>query len=108
MNLFRRGELRDAGPRVREILVIKCAHKGIPVPTLASLESSSNRVELESERRNMLGHQLPALPPLDSFWSELPRLFEWLEGRAVVEALVPAPAAADEDPSWSPPPVLST
>jgi hypothetical protein len=28
----------------------------------------------------MLGHQLPALPPVDAFWSVIPEFFAWLEG----------------------------
>ncbi len=27
----------------------------------------------------MLGHQLPALPPVESFWGALPEFFAWLE-----------------------------
>ena len=26
------------------------------------------------------GHQLPALPPVDAFWSVIPEFFLWLEG----------------------------
>jgi hypothetical protein len=35
----------------------------------------------------MLGHQLPALPPLDHFLVELPDLFAWLHGEAELPAL---------------------
>lgn len=38
--------------------------------------------ELESEWNNMLGHQLPALPPLAPFLGELPSLFAWQPGPA--------------------------
>jgi len=56
----------------------------------------------------MLGHQLPALPPLQGFLEELPELFGWLDGSIVFEQAVPLPAEEDEDTSWSPPPTLAT
>src|SRR5690606_36518764 len=33
----------------------------------------------------MLAHQLPALPPVETFWGELPRFFAWLEGAEAPE-----------------------
>ena len=56
----------------------------------------------------MLGHQLPALPPLTPFLDELPLLFAWLDGE--VEEIVASTIAygRDEDESWSPPPSVST
>jgi hypothetical protein len=43
----------------------------------------------------MLGHQLPVLPPFNSFWDALPEVFSWLEGAT---ATLPAakPLAAGE------------
>lgn len=38
----------------------------------------------------MLAHQLPSLPPLDSFWADLEPFFDWLEGQLKIEELVPA------------------
>jgi WYL domain len=42
----------------------------------------------------MLTHQLPSLPPVDAFWSELPALFAWIEeGRQpVIPAAYPLSA----------------
>lgn len=104
VNLFRRGDFREHGPVIHEVLAEKCQTKGVPVPSLMAIESSPHRVELESEWENMLGHQLPALPPLQSFLDELPALFGWLEGTAEVPALVPVRSGRDEDTTWSPPP----
>jgi predicted nucleotidyltransferase component of viral defense system len=89
VNLFRREELRGHAALIREVLVAKCEAKGIPLPTAETLSSASHRDELESEWANMLGHQLPALPPLEQFVDELPALFAWLHGEAD-----PAPLAA--------------
>jgi hypothetical protein len=61
-----------------DVLRQKCEFKGISVPVLADLEA--HRVELEGLWQNMLAHQLPSLPPYDSFWNELPAFFDWLTG----------------------------
>jgi len=55
----------------------------------------------------MLTHQLPALPPLQTFLDELPLLFGWLEGSTELEELPPLPGTGDEE-TWSPPPTVAT
>ena len=108
VNLYRRPDLRLRAGEIQAILVEKCESKGIPVPTFQSIETSDFVVELESEWENMLGHQLPALPPFGQFWGELAALFEWLEGRAVEEPLAPFAAEANEDTAWTAPPTATT
>ena len=103
VNLYRRDDLRLRRREIHAILVEKCAYKGIEVPTLATIEASGLVPELESEWENMLGHQLPALPPFAGFWDALAELFEWLEGAPVAPALAPIAIAADEDAAWTPP-----
>lgn len=66
------------------------------------------RAELESEWENMLGHQLPVLPPFEQFWEEAEVLFQWLEGNAVEEPVESIGAMTSEDRAWSPPPTLAT
>ena len=83
---------------IRQVLVEKCASKRVPVPTFAALESSPHRAELENEWGNMLAHQLQELPPFESFWEELPALFDWLEGRLVREELESAPQEGEAQP----------
>jgi predicted nucleotidyltransferase component of viral defense system len=78
INLFRNTETRPSSPVLREVLRQKCDFKGIPVPRLADLEP--HRTTLEGSWQPMLGHQLPALPPVETFWNELPAFFDWLEG----------------------------
>ena len=86
---------------ISDTLIAKCESKGVPVPTLELLEESPHRVELESEWVNMLGHQLPALPPLEHYWERLPELFGWLEGDLKIEP--PAPAGVGTGESvWVP------
>ena len=102
VNLYWRHDLRAHGPLVRAALVEKCATKGVPMPTFAALEGAATRADLETEWANMLGHQLPALPPFASFWAEIPGLFAWLDGDEPTEMASMA-AGADEDAGWSPP-----
>jgi len=63
VNLYRRPDLRLRGEEIRAALIEKCESKDVSVPSFASIEASEFIVELESEWENMLGHQLPALPP---------------------------------------------
>jgi predicted nucleotidyltransferase component of viral defense system len=105
INLFRRRDLRSVPQLIREVLNEKCQSKNVPVPTFASLETSSNRAQLETEWSNMLAHQLPVLPPFEDFWRELPDLFSWLEGTLVEHELeaVPNVDVSEEIEAWSPP-----
>lgn len=108
VNLFRRNDLRMFPDAIRSALVEKCAAKGIVVPTAADFVESPLLAELGSEWRNMLGHQLPALPPLEPFLEELPMLFAWLDGDVEEVAADAIAYARDEDESWSPPPSVAT
>ncbi len=107
INLFRRHDLRLHPALIRDVLVEKCATKGLPLTNIASIQGSKLRNELVSEWENMLAHQLPALPPIEAFLDELPELFAWLEGLAEPAILAPMRAHADEDLSWSPPPTVA-
>jgi hypothetical protein len=108
VNLFRRPDLQREPELIRRVLEQKCALKGIPIPTFEAIQQSPFRAELESEWANMLAHQLPALPPLDQFLVELEHLFAWLAGAAPPEELPALAIAADEEPSWTPPPTTAT
>lgn len=94
INLYRREEALEAAANVREILAEKCTFKDIPVPTLAVLEPA--REELAADWEHMLSHQLPSLPPFESFWSDLPGFFAWLAERERPAAPVPYRMAAGE------------
>lgn len=106
VHLFRRRDLRHHSKIVREILAEKCAHKGIPIPSLQLLAESPQRGELETEWGNMLAHQLQELPPFESFWSELPTLFAWLNGEVGEDELEPVATAEELDEVWQPPATL--
>ncbi len=80
INLYRNEEARPSASVLLDVLRQKCAFKGIEVPAMAALEP--HRPDLEGSWEAMLRHQLPALPPLASFWNELPNFFAWLLGGA--------------------------
>jgi hypothetical protein len=89
INLFRHGDFRNAAMVIRNIVTEKCNFKRIPFPTFESLAPA--HPELVGEWGNMLGHQLPSLPPVDLFWTELPEFFSWLSGTAVPPLLPTIP-----------------
>ena len=108
VNLFRRRDLRSQPALIRQVLIEKCESKGVPVPTFTTLQNSPFRSDLESEWANMLAHQLPSLPPFDSFWDELPALFQWLEGQLVEAELQALPITEEPDEQWAPPATVWT
>jgi len=104
IHLYRHDGTRQGRELILSTLESKCAFKGISVPTMESLESKPERAELETEWENMLGHQVPVLPPFEQFWQDIPEVFEWLY-RAVEKA---APAVIPVggqvvDTAWHPP-----
>lgn len=109
VNLFRRPEFTSAPRIIREALEDKCSTKGVPFPALEAISNSEARLELESEGENMLGHQLPALPPLESFWSQLKALFDWLMEVSVEPALARASwQTEDSGTHWTAPPSVAS
>ncbi len=108
IHLYRHDSTRQGREKILSILEAKCAFKGLSVPTMEMLESKPERAELVSEWENMLGHQVPVLPPFDQFWQELPEVFEWLY-RAVEKEAPPSISAGGQaiDTTWKPP-VMAT
>lgn len=80
INLFRNDDARPSPSVLLDVLGQKCDFKGITVPTLADLEP--HRQELMGLWENMLAHQLPVLPPYESFWEALTPFFDWMMGGA--------------------------
>jgi predicted nucleotidyltransferase component of viral defense system len=104
VHLYRNESERPDRSLVMSTLEGKCAFKGIDVPTMETLEGRPERAELETEWANMLAHQLPALPPFEQFWSELPAVFDWLHGameKAAPQSIPAMGGAMDE--TWRPP-----
>jgi len=77
INLFRNTEARPSPPVLRDVLRQKCEFKGINIPRLEDLEL--HKPDLEGAWDHMLGYQLPAVLPVESFWNALPEFFTWME-----------------------------
>ena len=85
--------------RVRDLFRDKCGVKKFAPPGSGRLIALIRQAtELASEWENMLGHQLPSLPPLDSFLSRIDGLFGWVDRPAPVpvSALPRVLVAADQ------------
>lgn len=90
INLYRNIEARPAPSVLLDVLSQKCEFKGIAVPKAADLDPFKD--ELEAGWEHILRHQLPALPPVESFWIVLPEFFGWLESGIAPE--IPASYAS--------------
>lgn len=94
---------------VLEILKAKCEFKGIAVPTLESLRASPQHGALRADWEQMLAHQLPQLPPFESFWNELPAVFDWLRQEpAKAQPKVMGSGRFEIDPTWRAPAMASS
>lgn len=73
----------DVAARAGEVAALlrrKCEFVGIPVPTAASLRGGDLLDQLRLDWVAMLAHQLPQLPDVDTFLSQLDDIFAWLAG----------------------------
>jgi predicted nucleotidyltransferase component of viral defense system len=104
VNVFRRPDARGAAEVVREVLKEKCRFKEIPLPTFAMFEAAPRRHEVEPAWEQMLGHQLPALPPIQGYVDGLRELFAWLEGEIIPAVTLRTPRLERNiDREWRPP-----
>ena len=108
VHMHRHPDLIGLDGTVRDVLERKCAHAGIEVPTADVIRSSPFRAEIESEWKNMLGHQLPRpLAPFDSFWNSLDDVFAWLAGTLHAPELKRA-QFGDVDATWEAPTAITS
>jgi predicted nucleotidyltransferase component of viral defense system len=90
INLYRNTDARPTPSVLLDVLRQKCDFRDIPVPKAADLDPF--RDDLVAGWEHMLRHQLPALPPVESFWDVLPEFFVWLESGIAPE--IPASYAS--------------
>lgn len=102
VHIYRHPDLLGYSSSVRDALERKCAHVGIPAPSIDSILATPFRSEVEGEWGNMLAHQLPHLPPFDDFWGALRDTFTWLRGELRPGALPTIDESAREplNPTW--------
>ena len=87
INLYRNAEAYPNVSALQEALKQKCEFKGILVPRTDDI--LKHKSKLEGAWHTMLAHQLPYLPPFDSFWQILPDFFNWLAGKKLPEEKTP-------------------
>jgi predicted nucleotidyltransferase component of viral defense system len=90
VNLHRNRDYDPEATHVRNILMRKCAFKQIAMITLELVLAAKDTVVGTWD--GMLRHQLPELPPFESFWAELRDVFEWLDRGILRPILGPAPS----------------
>jgi predicted nucleotidyltransferase component of viral defense system len=88
VHFFRNRAMIKNPQLVHNILVKKCSFKKIAVPTFETIEKHEKIAELEQQWSNMLAHQLPNLPTLESFWRDLSPFFDWLNSNLQEEKKV--------------------
>jgi len=96
IHVYRNRTMIDNPKSVYGVLKKKCDFKEMDVPTFESIEQHEKRDELEPQWANMLAHQLPSLPPMESFWHELPAFFDWLTGLQPAKTLESYPKRVGE------------
>jgi predicted nucleotidyltransferase component of viral defense system len=106
IRLFRFERLNIDEQEMGKLVSRKSAHRSLDMPTLDAVNDSPRRLELESEWVNMLSHQLPTLPPLETYLEELANYFDWLEGKPIPE-LPQVPDITASDAKWQPPEYVS-
>ena len=90
VNLHRNRDYDPESTHVRDILMRKCAFKQIAMITLELVLAAKDTVVGTWD--GMLRHQLPELPPFESFWAELRDVFAWLDRGILRPSLGPAPS----------------
>jgi len=96
VHFFRNRDMIKSPQLVHNVLIKKCGYKKIPVPTYELIEKHEKLDELEGQWTNMLAHQLPNLPPLESFWKDIEPFFQWLNSNLQLEKIVPIVKADEE------------
>lgn len=76
INFYRRPESENLADKVSQILEAKCKFKLIPMPCIESL--LTHKDECRAGWEQQLSHQLPFLPPFDSYWDDLLPFLHWL------------------------------
>ena len=87
INLYRNAEASSNMSALQKALKQKCEFKGIPIPKTDDI--IKHKSKLKGAWHEMLAHQLPYLPPFDSFFQVLPEFFKWLEGEKSPEEKTP-------------------
>ena len=78
IHFFRNRAMVNNPRLIHQVLVKKCEYKYMDTPSFETMQSHEKRDELAAQWQHMLAHQLPSLPPLESFLKDLLPFFDWL------------------------------
>ncbi len=70
---------------MRKTLQKKCDNRSVPFPKMELIETHDNRKLLESEWSTQLRHQMPKLPPFESFLHKLEAILSWISNEPPIE-----------------------
>lgn len=79
IHLYRHLKPNTDRDKIYSTLEKKCRLREMTVPTMESIVAHESRTLLESEWATQLKHQVPSLPDIKSFLSELSQVFSWLK-----------------------------
>jgi len=75
-------------PKAQECLQKKFKFKGLPEPTVENIIARINPGLLKANWNDQLSHQLPVLPPVESFLNDLhSELSWWIDARDIIQPL---------------------
>lgn len=91
IHLYANPNLVGMSQNVKSLLSAKCDYVGIDLPTAEKIKTDENLTNLRIDWDGMLAHQLPSpLLGLESFWNEIDKVFEWLDGKSPLTKLFSA------------------
>ncbi len=99
VHFFRNRGLFKNPDLILSTLTEKCRYKNIDVPKFENIKNHEKIEELKPQWENMLAHQLPNLPSLQSFWDDLSPFFDWLHGSLEIQDL--PPVSGKDEPVFS-------
>ncbi len=102
VHLFRHKSLVSNKSLLVSTLEEKCRFKELGVPTLLTIQDQAPQEELKTQWEQMLSHQLPHLPPFESFWEGLLEFFSWLHQEGKVIQPLDSYVTPQQEESWIP------
>jgi len=76
-------------PRARAAVNKKFAFKGLPSPSVDLVFDQVDFAQLKANWEAQLGHQLPMLPPVESFYADLRQALSWWIDETPIEPQLP-------------------
>lgn len=85
IHLYQKRHMLPVNNNFLETLQKKCDFKQVPLPSLEVIENHPFKDTLPLQWKHMLDHQVTGLEPYDTFWGQLPAVFNWLYGSEKID-----------------------